>query len=154
MVAPLSFKMLDFQPGKSNVGSIPIGAYLFNPAAANHSVNGQTFTEWFVDEYVFGPNGGGNPNISGFFFDDKFLPSGVTESQGNLMNLGLTKEQGEEYSAYYWQYMKVVYEEVLKRGKFIKMAKLANNCSPSVKPPNTAKVLAISSSVSTPHSCI
>ena len=39
---------------------------------------------------------------------------------------------------------------LLKRGKFISMAKLANNCSPSVKPPNMASVLAISSSVSTP----
>ena len=45
-----------------DVGTIPVGAYLFNPAAANHSVNGQTFTEWFVDEYVFGPNGGGRGN--------------------------------------------------------------------------------------------
>ena len=26
----------------------------------------QTFTEWFVDDYLFGPNGGSNPNISGF----------------------------------------------------------------------------------------
>jgi hypothetical protein len=101
-----------------DVGSIPIGAYLFNPAAANHSVNGQTFTEWFVDEYLFGPNGGANPNISGFFFDDQFNPTGATESEGTLANLGLTKEQGEEYSAYYWQYMKVAYDELLKRGKF------------------------------------
>ena len=77
-----------------DVGSVPIGAYLFNPAAANHSVNGQTFTEWFVDEYVFGLNGGASDNISGFFFDDKFLPSGVTESLGTIVNLGLTKEQG------------------------------------------------------------
>ena len=67
---------------------------------------------------MFGPDGGGNPNVSGFFFDDKFLPGGVTESLGNLTNLGLTKEQGEAYSAYYWQYMGVVYEEVLKRGRF------------------------------------
>ena len=39
---------------------------------------------------------------------------------------------------------------LLKRGKFISIAKLANNCSPSVKPPNMASVLAMSSSVSTP----
>ena len=42
---------------------------------------------------------------------------------------------------------------LLKRGKFISIAKLANNCSPSVKPPNIASVLAISSSVSTPKFC-
>ena len=39
---------------------------------------------------------------------------------------------------------------LLKRGKFISIAKLANSCSPSVKPPNMASVLAMSSSVSTP----
>jgi hypothetical protein len=44
-------------PGCDVGKAIPIGAYLFNPMAANHSVNGQTFTEWFVDEYLFGPNG-------------------------------------------------------------------------------------------------
>ena len=54
--------------------TLPIGAYLFNPAAANTSVNGQTFTEWFIDDYLFGPNGGANPNISGFFFDGRNFP--------------------------------------------------------------------------------
>ena len=44
-------------PGCDVGKAIPIGAYLFNSMAANHSVNGQTFTEWFVDEYLFGPNG-------------------------------------------------------------------------------------------------
>jgi hypothetical protein len=38
-------------------------------------------------ELVFGPNGSGGPNISGFFFGDKFLPSGAMESNGNLANL-------------------------------------------------------------------
>ena len=33
---------------------------------------------------------------------------------------------------------------LLKRGKFISMAKLANSCSPSVKPPNMASVRAMS----------
>ena len=47
---------------------------------ANHSINNQTFTEWFIDDYLFGPNGGANPNISGFFFDDQFNPDGATES--------------------------------------------------------------------------
>ena len=37
---------------------------------------------------MIGPNGGSNPNISGFFFDDQFNPDGATESKGTLANLG------------------------------------------------------------------
>lgn len=86
--------------------------------AANHSVNGQTFTDWFIDDYLFGPNGGSNVNISGFFFDDQFNPNGATESAGTLANLGLSKEQGTEVSEAYWAYMNTVYAELIKRGKF------------------------------------
>ena len=43
---------------------------------------------------------------------------------------------------------------LLKRGKFISMAKLANSCSPSVKPPNMASVRAMSALVSTPNFCM
>ena len=89
-------------PGCDVGKALPIGAYLFNPAAANTSVRGQTFTEWFVDDYLFGPNGGSNPNISGFFFDDQFNPDGATESEGNLAHLGLSKAQGAQVSEYYW----------------------------------------------------
>jgi hypothetical protein len=97
---------------------LPIGAYLFNPAAANVSVAGQTFTEWYIDEYLFGKNGGSNPNISGFFFDDQFHPTGATESAGSLANLGLSKEQGAQISQQYWALMNTVYDTVIKRGKF------------------------------------
>ena len=43
---------------------------------------------------------------------------------------------------------------LLKRGKFISMAKLANSCRPSVKPPNMASVRAMSALVSTPNCCM
>ncbi len=60
----------DCAPPGCDVGkALPIGAYIFNHSAANVSVNGQTFLQWYIDEYLFGPNGGSNPNISGFFFD-------------------------------------------------------------------------------------
>lgn len=60
----------DCAPPGCDVGkTLPIGAYLFNHSAANVSVDGQTFLQWYIDEYLFGPNGGANPNISGFFFD-------------------------------------------------------------------------------------
>jgi len=31
-----------------NVGSVPVGEYLFNPLAANTSVNGTRFIDWFI----------------------------------------------------------------------------------------------------------
>ena len=40
--------------------------YLFDHRNANVSINGQTFVEWFVDEYYGGPAGIGNKNIIGF----------------------------------------------------------------------------------------
>ena len=33
-----------------DVGSVPIGEYLFDPRAWNTSINGTTLGEWFVDE--------------------------------------------------------------------------------------------------------
>ena len=40
--------------------------YLFDHRNANVSIDGQTFVEWFVDEYYGGPAGIGNKNIIGF----------------------------------------------------------------------------------------
>ena len=48
------------------MGSVPVGEYLFDFRSANVSVNGQTFAEWYINEYMFGPTGLGNANISGF----------------------------------------------------------------------------------------
>ena len=45
--------------------NIPVGEYLFNHRAANVSVNGQTFISWFVEEYLFGKTGAGDPRVSG-----------------------------------------------------------------------------------------
>ena len=41
-----------------------------------------------------------------------------------------------------------------KRGKFSRMANEANSCSPSVKAPNAASVLAISGRLSTVNPCM
>ena len=43
---------------------------------------------------------------------------------------------------------------LLKRGKFSRMAKEANSCSPSVKAPKAARVLAISCLLSTEKPCM
>lgn len=64
-------------PPGCDVGSVPVGEYLFDPRNANVSINGQTFMEWYVDDYLFGPTGAGNPNISGFYFDDDWSANGL-----------------------------------------------------------------------------
>lgn len=48
-----------------DVGSIPVGEYVFDPRAWNTSVNGQTLGEWWLEEYLFSNTAGGNPNITG-----------------------------------------------------------------------------------------
>lgn len=42
-----------------------VGEYLFDHRNANVSIGGQTFVEWFVEEYFGGPAGIGNKDIIG-----------------------------------------------------------------------------------------
>jgi hypothetical protein len=39
------------------VGSVPVGEYLFDHRNANVSINGQTFIDWFVNDYFGGQAG-------------------------------------------------------------------------------------------------
>lgn len=57
-------------PGCDVGPGLPVGEYLFDHRNANVSIHGQTFIEWFVDEYFGGPAGIGNENIIGFYIDD------------------------------------------------------------------------------------
>ena len=54
------------------MGTVPVGEYLFDFSAVNTSVNGQTFIDWYVEEYFLGPTGAGNPLIIGFYVDGKY----------------------------------------------------------------------------------
>jgi hypothetical protein len=61
----------DSSAPRGDVGpNIPSGQYVFNMRAANRSVHGVTFLEWYIDDYVLGNNGSGHPAVSGYFFDD------------------------------------------------------------------------------------
>ena len=112
-------------PPGCDVGSVPVGEYLFDPRAANLSIHGQTFMEWYVDEYLFGPTGAGNPNISGFYFDDtwgycqqqkRVCPSEMSHHAVDDMGLG-TSELGDILDAFNWV-MDTAYATILHRGKF------------------------------------
>ena len=66
----------DCAPLGCGVRDVPISEYLFDPRAANVSIDVQTFAEWYVDDYLFGPTGACNPNISGFYFDHSISTTG------------------------------------------------------------------------------
>jgi hypothetical protein len=91
----------------------------FDPRAANVSINGQTFAEWYVDEYLFGPTGAGNPNISGFYFDDHWTSHGPSEMDRNAAaDMGLSAaDLSDLVTAFNWVQARA-YSEILKRGKF------------------------------------
>ncbi|CAE8730362.1 unnamed protein product [Polarella glacialis] len=106
-------------PPGCDVGSVPVGEYLFDPRAGNVSVNGQTLIEWYIEEYLFGPTGAGNPNISGFYFDDTWTTGGPSEMDGHAAeDMGLTAaDLADLIAAFQWQ-QSHVYATILKRGKF------------------------------------
>ena len=81
-------------PPVCDVGSVPVGEYLFDPRSANVSVRGQTLAEWFVEEYFGGAAGLGNPDILGFYIDDDWgnmNPDGPSEMEAHAMSdMGLS----------------------------------------------------------------
>ena len=89
----------------------------------NHSsttiVNGQSFSEWFKDVYVFDYQGT-SPLVSGFYFDDFIPPSGgFPDPFPNMYeDMGLTPALQKQLSDSYVTNMALVYAEVLERGMF------------------------------------
>ena len=93
---------------------------MFNPLAANVSVNGQTLFQWFLDDYLFGAHGAGAGSpVSGFFFDDQLGPTGPTEMDGRAFaDMGVNATQGAALSAAYYAFMADVYAALPARGAF------------------------------------
>lgn len=67
----------ELQPGGGNCSApcdcgpgLPCGEYIFNHA------NGSQLRSWLLDEYVMGPTGMGNPNVTGLYLDDGWSSSG------------------------------------------------------------------------------
>lgn len=55
--------------GKCDCGGVPCGEYIWDH-------RNESLREWLVKEHVMGALGMGNPNISGFYFDDEWSRSG------------------------------------------------------------------------------
>jgi hypothetical protein len=106
-------------PPACDVGSVPVGEYVFDHRAANVSVNNQTFIEWFVEDYFFGPTGAGNPLVSGFYIDDYWTESGPSEMDQNaVLDMGFSKQDVTNMINAYNENMNIVYNTFLQRGKF------------------------------------
>jgi len=102
-----------------DVGSIPVGEYIWDPRAWNVSVKGQTLGQWFIEDYLFDATGGDNPKVSGFFFDDHWAATGPTEYEAHAaQDMGLSTSELTTLTNAYWENMQQVYKEVLSRGKF------------------------------------
>ena len=102
-----------------DVGSVPVGEYLFDFRAANVSIKGQTLAQWYVEEYLFGPTGAGNPNISGFYFDDDWTPAGPSEMERHAaQDMGLDAPALAALVAAYDWVAKTAHTQILRRGKF------------------------------------
>jgi hypothetical protein len=106
------------------VPNVSSGEYVFDPRAANVSVNGQTFAEWYTDEYLFGPTAAGNPDISGFYFDDRWKGPAESRPGPSEMDLHAVVDMGlspqdlvDVVAAFDWVQDKA-YAALLDRGKF------------------------------------
>ena len=82
----------------------------------------QTFIDWFVNDYFFGPTGAGNPNISGFYIDDdwgEMNPNGPSEMEAHaVQDLGLSKRDLQDIIRAYRWVAETVYRAIVGRGKF------------------------------------
>jgi hypothetical protein len=99
--------------------NVPCGFYIWNHSSTT-VVHGQTFLEWFRDDYIFDYQGT-SPLVSGMYFDDYF-PEGPGKFPDPFPNMtedmGLTPAEQKAISKSYQANMAVIYAEILKRGMF------------------------------------
>ena len=104
-------------------GTKPCGFYLWNHSSTT-VVNGQTFQDWFIHDYMFNEVGR-SPLVSGFFWDD-FMPDGSSwpdvrwpDARPNVTeDTGLTQQQMDDGAAAYWANMAALENHTLSLGKF------------------------------------
>jgi hypothetical protein len=102
-----------------DVGGVPVGEYLWDPRAWNVSVGNVTLGEWFINDYLFGPSGLGNPVVSGAFFDDEWDPTGPSEMEHHAAaDMGLSPADLADLAAAYESNMAAVFAAVVARGRF------------------------------------
>lgn len=112
----------DCAPPGCDCGGVPCGEYLFDFRNANVSIGGQTFIEWYIEEYMFGESGMGNEHIVGLYLDDDWgnmNPDGPSEMEGHVMaDMGLGPADLKPIvEAYNWA-ANLLYHTLVARGKW------------------------------------
>jgi hypothetical protein len=101
-------------------GGVPCGEYAFDFRAANTSVHGQTFVEWFVNDYFFGPTALGHPGIDGLYVDDFWSDAGPSEMDpAAVEDMGLTPGEVSAMAAAYRWVLAQAGAAVAERGKWM-----------------------------------
>lgn len=97
---------------------VPCGFYIWNHSSTT-VVHGQTFLEWFKDDYIFDYQGS-SPLVSGMYFDDYFPSSGsFPDPYPNMTeDMGLTADEQASIAVSYKANMEIIYKEILSRGMF------------------------------------
>lgn len=99
-------------------GTKPCGFYVLNHSSTE-VINGQTLRQWFIDDFVLNAIGS-DPDVSGFFFDDFWMPSGnMGDNTPNATrDMGLTPADLLQLTADYDATMAELQSRVLLAGKF------------------------------------
>lgn len=99
--------------GPSPCCGVPCGEYLFDHR------NGSMLQQWFIDEFVSGPDGIDSPDIDGFYFDDGYYSTGATEEDPyNVEDCGLSREEVQAVSDGWAANAEAVGKHVLAKGGF------------------------------------
>ena len=100
-------------------GLLPCGEYVFEFRSANISVHGQTFVEWFINDYFFSPTALGNPGIDGLYVDDFWGAAGPSEMDpAAVEDMGLSVADVADMAAAYRWVLKQAGAAVTAAGKW------------------------------------
>ena len=107
-------------PPSCDCGGIPCGEYLFDFRAANTSINGKTFVDWFINDYFFGPSALGHPSVDGLYVDDFWdsVKGPSEQDEHAVQDAGLSAADVAEMTAAYQWVMQQVSAVVAQRGKW------------------------------------
>jgi len=108
-------------------GSVPCGFYVWNHSSTS-AVNGQTFQDWFVNDYMLN-DVGRSPLVSGFFWDDVWNPACNIHDQvpNTCADMGFNCSKGDlqctdprlaQLTADYQRNMAALRNATLNAGKF------------------------------------
>jgi|TARA_B110000208_G_scaffold30158_1_gene39657 hypothetical protein len=99
---------------------VPCGFYIWNHSSTT-VVKGQTFQDWFINDYILNKVGR-SPLVSGFFWDDVWNPECNIHDQvkNTCEDMGFSKGDPRlvQLTADYQANMKALREATLKAGKF------------------------------------